>query len=397
MKIKSYICKIFFMSGKFSFNNSDISTLLTKAHQLIPGIGKIISIQYAHQKQKIEAHTLSQPSNPNTIQEIHLEEKVLETINEFRIQDMNFNWFSSEDLPFHVDTQKIVQMDVFRELERNILLISFPNEFDKKNDLMFFYFNENISNFIISNSGKSLTPENKVIIGTLLSNSLHTLLDVLRHDRKTLSNYNSNVKHVIHAMKEAQNAISEFKDKHDLVLLNYSNELLNQMRTGSGFKFVLAESAIIKIKEYTGEISTLKTVITNAASFAGNLNMDSNDNSILIEDYHLNFDVAKRQEAAQPLVQENGRYAKTISLLDRLEAAAQDVYRNKKALTGSNVGSAFKPEISAPAISDALKKHRMKIITLVKDYPDRWNLIRTEFKPLINIITPRYNAFDKQA
>jgi hypothetical protein len=58
-------------------------------------------------------------------------------------------------------------------------------------------------------------------------------------------------------------------------------------------------------------------------------------------------------------------------------------------LTGLNVGSACSTPISAPAISDALKKHRNKILTLLGLYPDRWNLIRSEFKPLINVISTK--------
>ncbi len=382
------------MSGNFSFSNSDIFALLTKAHQIVPGIGKIITIQYSKNKQKTEAYTLLQPSNPLSVQDVVLDDSVLEAIDEFRMRDIKFSWHAEEDLPFNLHKQKIKQLDVFNELERNILMLGIKNDADKKNDLLIFYFNENISNFAISNSNKSLTPENKIIIGSLLYNSLQMLLDVMRHDRKTLENYNRNVNYVISTMKDAQNANSDFKEKHDNVLLNYAYEILSQSELArhSG-KMVLTESAINKIKSYEGEISTLKNIITQAAFFASNLNIGSAEQTIYIEDYHLNFEAAKADKT-QIAAQVNSRYQKTISLLDKLEEAAQDVQRKNKMLTGINVGSACKKAISAPAISDALKKHRSKIITLLKDHPDRWNLIRTEFKPLINVLTPRHNHLD---
>ncbi|MEI6124480.1 MAG: hypothetical protein WCQ95_12720 [Bacteroidota bacterium] len=382
------------MNEKFSFSNSDMFTLLTKANQIVPGIGKIISIHYVAQKQKTEAHILHQPSQPQTMQQVLLDDKIITAIEELRANDFLFQWYAEEDLPFNVNKQKIKQLEVFNELQRNVLLIAIGNEFDKKNDLLFFYFNENISNFAMSNSSKSLSQENKTIIGSLLSNSLNTLLDVVRNDRKTLSNYNHNVNHIISSMKLAQSAVSDFRDKHDMVLLNYANELLGQLSETSGTKFVLEESAIQKIKGYEGNIAELKNVIHNATFFAGNLNIGLNENIVRIEDFHLNFKLAKSIETVQPIHQENTRYQKTISLLDKLEEAAKDVITQKKDLTGSNVGNACKKAISAPAISDALKKHRAKIISLLKEYPDRWSLIRSEFKPLINVLTPKHSHLD---
>jgi len=55
-------------------------------------------------------------------------------------------------------------------------------------------------------------------------------------------------------------------------------------------------------------------------------------------------------------------------------------------LTGTNVGKACPVPISAPAISDALYNHKSKIINLMKTYPDKWDVIRTDFRPLKNVI-----------
>ena len=78
-----------------------------------------------------------------------------------------------------------------------------------------------------------------------------------------------------------------------------------------------------------------------------------------------------------------------MALLDKLEEAAVRVVNNSEDLTGVNVGKACSRAISAPAISDALKKHKNKINTLLDEFPDRWKLIREEFKPLINILSPK--------
>ena len=83
----------------------------------------------------------------------------------------------------------------------------------------------------------------------------------------------------------------------------------------------------------------------------------------------------------------DSRYTKTIHILNRLELAAKKVQSEGKSLNGSNVGLAMETPISAPAISDALKKHKSKIQNLCNEFPDEWKLIRKHFKPIINTLS----------
>ena len=66
-------------------------------------------------------------------------------------------------------------------------------------------------------------------------------------------------------------------------------------------------------------------------------------------------------------------------------------------LTSANVSNAFATPISAPAISDALKKHRNKIITLMNKYPERWDIIRRDFRPVKNILASQPGHMEKTA
>jgi len=69
-----------------------------------------------------------------------------------------------------------------------------------------------------------------------------------------------------------------------------------------------------------------------------------------------------------------------------MENAALNVKSKNKMLTSSNLGNEFPTPITPPAISDALKKHRTKILFLFKEYPHRWEIIRSEFRPIQNIL-----------
>jgi hypothetical protein len=110
----------------------------------------------------------------------------------------------------------------------------------------------------------------------------------------------------------------------------------------------------------------------------------------LIDDYHLNFAEIKKPEQKQMPQQPASRLTKTFLWLDDLEEATIKVQKQKKPLTSVNVGKELKKPISAPAITDKLRNHQKTIRGLMIDHPERWTLARTEFKPLMNILTTRF-------
>jgi hypothetical protein len=73
-------------------------------------------------------------------------------------------------------------------------------------------------------------------------------------------------------------------------------------------------------------------------------------------------------------------------LLDRLEKSASSLKSRSLQLTGANVGKNLSPPISAPAITDALSKNKILIRQLISRHPDKWEIIRKEFRPLLNIL-----------
>jgi hypothetical protein len=49
-------------------------------------------------------------------------------------------------------------------------------------------------------------------------------------------------------------------------------------------------------------------------------------------------------------------------------------------------------QITAPAISDAVKTNKNRILRLLEKYPDKWPYIRKQFRPVLNIM-PKNNYF----
>jgi hypothetical protein len=126
----------------------------------------------------------------------------------------------------------------------------------------------------------------------------------------------------------------------------------------------------------------LDVVIENSVDYINTLYLGNIPDEIVIENYLLN---TKLESVNNTLKTETNRYSKTIELLDNLNKAVLSVMEQKQNPTGTNVGKAMRKPISAPAVSDALKNHKSKILTLFENYPERWNELKKYFKPIQNI------------
>jgi hypothetical protein len=119
-----------------------------------------------------------------------------------------------EDIPFEISAKERVQLSIFNELNNNILLIRILNEFDGCHDLFFLYFNQNLSNFGIVNSKKTLATENKAIIGHLLKNTLEDYLKNFKEDREIFISLNENNQTIINELIQSRKELAMTREKN---------------------------------------------------------------------------------------------------------------------------------------------------------------------------------------
>ena len=340
-------------------------------HLLLPGLSKCVVVYYSASDASVISRQMVKPGIDGNTEKLDIEDSALEHLKKLRNTKDSYNWLNKSEVPFEVETEKIIQMDVFSELEKNILLLSLPNDLDKKKDLIFCYFNENFSNFKISKSDKPLSTENKTIIGILLYNSINSFLNILKSDSSNYISVNTATHEIIESFKKNENRLnSELNEKNEMIIAYLSNYLDELGDHGKCFRF--SEKAISKIIAYNGDLGKLKRAVRKAATYLTSVNYGINEKNLVIEDFLLSLDESspKNEKAAQKLILEN------------------------KVLTSANVGNALVQPVTAPAISDAIKKHKGKIISLIKENPDKWRTIKTEFRPLLNILTSRQNDSD---
>lgn len=384
----------------FSFTENPILNVLELAHAMLPGIEKVIAVYYHSETFQLKAKcAIEVIGQDKVIEDINIEDQD-GIIDKLRKTNSYFNWYRKDETPFEMKQKKKQgQMNVFHELENVVLSLGYFNEHDKKHDLLFFYFNKDMSNFGVSDSDKFLTPENKKIIGFMLYNGIKTIMESAKKDISILSSYNENTKSLVKRYSQAKDELLKARNNYGLSLVDLCKMYVKEFRDGDfRFNYILTEDALNRIKAYQGDITELKNIIQKAVDYVTNLYFDSNEQDIYISEDYLNFETISTGTATKPQeAQLYDRYSKTIMLLDKLENAARDVVAKSMDLTSANVGNACSTPITAPAISDAVKKHRNKIVFLLNKYPERWKLIRSDFRPVRNILSSRPDIMGKSA
>ncbi|NVO04324.1 MAG: hypothetical protein HXX09_16645 [Bacteroidetes bacterium] len=287
-------------------------------------------------------------------------------------------------------------MDIFKEIENDVLMLSFENKTDGNCDLIFLFLDENFNfgNFRISESQKVLSSENKSIISNLAYNSTKAILENNKINGNAYKTISTKFVSVIKQSNMESESENKFQKLYQKTIEEYLRKTLDKLsKNNQNFRFEISENALTKLKTYEGSLENLNKIIKTAAFYAVNLN-NNNENTIIIEETFIDLNVKDETKAVTP-ISTIDRYSKTILILDKLEKAAQEVIERELDITSANVGNACANPISAPAITDALKKHRNKILVLLKKYPDNWKLIRNEFKPIRNLIASE-NQFKEQ-
>ena len=374
--------------GQFSFLGDEFENIFQYSDLFLPGIERITTAYYSPERKELRVLSRKRDEEMDSDYGDFLakpESRV--AIQKFRSNARQYSWIRKDDLPFELPVKKSSIQTIFTELENVILVLHFPNEVDGLNDLLFIYFNQNLGNFGLNRSDKPLSAENKSIIGHLLYHQFNSILRMNHENLKLLRTFNQGVMGVIR-----DNAI--LKDQLQQVRMNYSESMVNlaqqfladySARTDTSY--ALTREALEKIRNYHGNVKHLPAILKNAIIFTENLMMEQPGEIVRIHDFSLDFDSyqvpAEQDELTKKI---DSRQSRAMLLLDRLEKSASSLKSRSLQLTGANVGKNLSPPISAPAITDALSKNKILIRQLISRHPDKWEIIRKEFRPLLNIL-----------
>ena len=382
------------MKRSFSFSEQPVLFLLQKFPSLLPGIEKVVSIYYDKENEQLSANTIRKEKDDYVLEETKVDDADGK-LQKFRTDSAPYLWMQPDDIPFEILSKERVQLSIFNEFNNNILLLRSLNEFDDCYDLFFVYFNHDLSNFGVVNSKRSLSTENKVIIGHLLKNAIETYLKNLKEDRELFISLSENNQTVINELNQSRKELAIIKEKNKDGIIHLCKSYLIDLSKEYGHNFQFSDEAITKLREYDGDLGLTRIILEKAVQYAQTMQLNGNVKDIIISDYHLIF-ISKPGNKNVEILPVNqhtadipARYNKTFLFLNKLENAAQTVKSKNLLLTSVNVGGEFPSPITPSAITDALKNHQSKILYLFKELPHRWQIIRSEFRPVQNILNPK--------
>ncbi len=381
---------------KLSFLYHDFELILKQAPELLPGIEKLLAIYYEGQHGELQSKVLSNIPEHAEVKEFTIIDQK-EYFGRMRIQNTPYTWLSTEDLPFEISTDKRTS-DIFKEVNNIILLLKFRNPDDGLNDLLFIYFNHNLGNFGLSRSDKPLSTENKSIIASLLFNNFKSLISINKQNREVFRILKENNKAAINEAAYYKSELKKTMADYGESILNLCYSYLKDLSILNGRKYTLSEEAVTKLRSFKGNINKLKSIIRDSVLYIENMLSNEHFDEILINEWDINLQSYQEQTVTgKSAFSSEEKYLKTTQLLDKLENAARSVVRQNNNLTGANVGKACPEPITAPAITDALKKHKKKILYLFEHYPERWEVIRNRFRPVKNLIVSKGIEVEKSA
>jgi len=295
-------------------------------------------------------------------------------------EQAGYVWLTREQLPFESGTTKQRQLEIFSEHKHVVMQLRIKHTTGM--DCFYLFFREDQSNFGVTRLQGPLSTARKALLGSLIY-------------RFTRLFYNSNgeLRMYIQQFTDVTKKLITNKSKQtckvipSLWLKQWTDDYLNELYEQTGISLQLTKEALDHLAG-AEDYNIAKKGLEQAAQFA--IMMCANDESkeVYIEESYLVLE--RKQDVASSVNTHiyipESRKDKAIEILNRLERSASILLDNGEDITSSAVGSKMENPISAPAISDALKKHRREILLLLKENPTKWTIIRQHFKPLINII-----------
>lgn len=372
--------------GLFSFIGDEFENVFHYSDLFLPGIEKIAGIYFSQRDRQIRILARKRDHDiENDFDDVLLKPENMVMIQKFRTEHHLYTWIKKDDLPFEFTPKHLSVPNIFTELDNVILVLRFKNETDKLNDLLLIYFNQNLGNFGLNKADKVLTADHKIIIGHLLYYQFKSILQLNISNRRLLRTLNNGVRAVISDNLSLKGQLSQIQASYGDNMINVAQQHLNDLSKDYGRNYILTNEALNKIRDFKGNLKHLPAILENAIVFTENLLMLSEEEVVNIHSYSLDFDSYQVIEKTEQFTRKiDSRQSRAMQLLDKLEMAAIGLKNKNIAIISSKVGEALDPPVSAPAITESLGKNRDLIRQLLEKYPDKWETIRKEFKPLIN-------------
>ncbi len=357
--------------------------LLKHAHTLVPGISRVDAIYRTAGRDVLQGKCVTLNNGRGMTETLMVEEN-LPAIEKLRKGKSPYNWFAHNEIPYHIDDGLRRVGGMFDELEKVVLMLRIANTTDGLSDLMFFYFSADLRNFGPAGPDTTLSTSHKELMAKMLTGAISTVLQVGAADRDTWQMFSQMIADNRLKLHRLQQQLDEVSRRYEERVLDTCNHYLAELSGRYGKKYVFGKSAIRLINAYNGDYYKIENAVRQAVHLANMLFADADDEAVEITADLINFSAPEPDGKIEEKIADS-IYEKPFRYLDMLETAAQNVRDRNMAVTSQHVADALEKPVKPPAITWAINKHMKNIQQLFKLYPDKWPVIRSEFKPILRI------------
>lgn len=373
----------------YSHRNHYLRHILLNAKSLFPGAISATSVYYDSSSFGLIIDDLSLIEESPILKELSLSAFDSEQLLQLRKQKLRYSWLNS---PFSEESRQDDQLKIQTEYEKHTLLIRFPNKTSGLNDLLFIFFKNEEQLFRFTSKSAKLSTELKQSIASIYVRSL----DVIRMQIENDAEINEVLSdHIISSEQKEESHKSDLEEKDKKELQFYKSIVEKESKAilvNHNLKVEWSDEALKKLIADNADIYSLETAVKKALIIGLN-ETKVGSQTFTIKSKHLSSsDLVANIPIPQNEIIESQK--RTYLLLDRYEKAAIQVLKAQQSLTGAHLGQFLSPPVTAAAISDAIRKHSQKITNLLQKYPNRWEIIRKQFRPIQNKVT--YSFRDDQ-
>ena len=374
------------MHSTYSFTNQSAVAIVKHLREVYPGIPKIAALYYNTKIGGLHWHL-------SIKEQIAQDFEAKESLEHLRKPTkQTHHWLDKEAIPLDDLVTPKNNMNIFDEKHKLVLSMRFFNEGDKKQDIVYVEFRKDTGIFGLNKSSEEINTEHKTIIGGILHSNLSEMINRMQSDKLLWEKLNIQTQNIVNLGKKHQKS----QQKQHEAYCNSIERLVKEYLLGYSEKMnkriICSKEAMQSLRNYNGDLYSLKYIIGDALLFAQNLNHNSNE--LLIEEGYLNLEklspttseIKTKEKEAESKMQYGSREARATQYLYKLSKSVETLISHGEKITGTTVGALCTPSISAPAISDFINKYRNSITKIIQSEPEKWKLLSQHFRPISNLI-----------
>jgi hypothetical protein len=293
----------------------------------------------------------------------------------------NTGWYALNETPFS-RKQQIGQTSLEMELDRDFLFLkNIPAD-----DCRMFLFVQ-LKPFGLTKE-KYLLSDQKKQFEISIKGFVTKLIATVSSDKILLKNIAKGSAIARNEIRETKKQLTQQGNNFEVAVTQFIQLIVNKLQEKHGIVIRMSNEFIDELKDYSDPFENLESNLESHIQIELNLALAQGESEIILTPTHLTSLNASKTRVTYDTEDRShlGRFAKTYKLLDRYENAAELAQRKGLSIIGKHIGNHCTPPVSNASITDALNKQAKKVYELFDKYPNKWSIIRSEFKSVANIM-----------